>query len=328
MSGNAICIAGASGLVGANIAKAALARGYHVKGAMRDPEAADKAPFLRALPGAERLELMAADMHQPGAFDEATRDVDGVFIACLIPVYKAPDGTPARELDDERGWAEIIEPTAKGCADIMRSAIANGVRDIVICSSTSSTNPIPPLAVKNEIDHWSDAAEQCAAKKYTSATKTVLERRAMELAAEHGVRLRILLPTGMLGPMVIPAHGREGFMGAIGRLLKGERGRHDSAPNDSSSMAHIEDVAALFLAAYESETAEGRYYAVKRSWHWNEIYRALSDIAPEITIPPLFEGKEAAPTGFDLTRQNSLGVEMRGLKEILGDAVAWHRANP
>ncbi|MGI9476343.1 MAG: NAD(P)H-binding protein, partial [Hyphomicrobiaceae bacterium] len=189
-----ILVAGASGLVGANIVKAALKRGYLITGGMRNPSGAGQG--LKELPGGdERLEIAAADMLVEGSFDELAQGTDGVFIACLIPVYAAPDGTPARDLDDTRGYSEIINPTVNGCLNIMRSAIRAGVKDIVICSSTSSTNPIPPVALKNEVDHWSDADQQCAAKKYTSATKTVMEKAAMALAAEHGVRLRILLPT-------------------------------------------------------------------------------------------------------------------------------------
>lgn len=321
-----ILVAGASGLVGANIVKAALKRGYSITGGMRNPSGAGQ--HLKELPGGdERLELAAADMLADGSFDDLAQGKDGVFIACLIPVYAAADGTPARDLDDARGYSEIIAPTVNGCLNIMRSAIRAGVKDIVICSSTSSTNPIPPVALKNEVDHWSDADQQCAAKKYTSATKTVMEKAAMALAAEHGVRLRILLPTLMLGPMVLPKHGDEGFMAAIKRMLQGETGRHETTPNDSSSMAHIEDVAELFLAAYESPTAEGRYFAVRESWHWNDIYAALRNIDPSLKLPAPYEGNPADPTGFDFTRRDSLGLKMRGIPEILLDAVAWTKHN-
>ena len=85
-----------------------------------------------------------------GSFDNVVAGTEGVFIASLIPVYAAPDGTPARKLDNARGWAEIIQPTVDGCLYIMRSAIRAGVRDIVICSSTSSTNPVPAVPIKNE----------------------------------------------------------------------------------------------------------------------------------------------------------------------------------
>ena len=115
-------------------------------------------------------------------------------------------------------------------------------------------------------------------------------------------------------------------MSALKRMLRGEKGRHDQAPNDSTSMAHIEDVAALFLAAYESPTAEGRYYALRESWHWNDIYRTLRQIEPSLHIPPLYEGEQAEPTGFDFTRRDSLGVKMRDIPEVLADAVAWTKS--
>ena len=132
----------------------------------------------------------------------------------------------------------------------------------------------------------------------------------------------------VIGPMVLPQHGGEGFMAALRRMLRGETGRHEATPNDSTSMAHIEDVAALFLAAYESPTAQGRYYAVRESWHWNRIYAALRDIEPSLKLPAPYEGEEAEPTRFDFTRRDSLGVPMRGIPEILAQALAWARANP
>ncbi len=282
---------------------------------------------LTALPGGERLSLHAADMAVKGAFDDVVKDVDGVIIASLIPTYLTVDGVAARELDDKRGWAEIIQPTVDGCLNIMHSAIAAGIKDIVICSSTSSTNPTPPVPVKNEVDHWSDVEQQCADKKYTSAAKTVMEHEAMALAAVAGVRLRILLPTIMLGPPLLLEHATSGVLAALKRMLRGEKDLHDVAPNDSVSMTHIDDIAALFMAAYESPTAEGRYYAVRESWHWNDVYRMLKKIEPSLAIPPLFEGEEVTPTQFDFTRRDSLGIKLRDIPDILTDAVAWAKAN-
>ena len=81
-----ICVVGASGLVGSNIVKAALDRGYRVHGTLRDKDAPDKAPYLMALPGAaEQLTLYSADMADEDSFDDAMAGADGAFIACLVP---------------------------------------------------------------------------------------------------------------------------------------------------------------------------------------------------------------------------------------------------
>ncbi|NIQ09863.1 MAG: NAD(P)H-binding protein, partial [Gammaproteobacteria bacterium] len=107
-SDKTLCVVGASGVVGSNIVKAGLDRGYIVHGTMRDKDAPSKAPYLNALAGAsERLSLFSADMAKEETFHEAMAGTDCVFIACLIPTYAGPSGKPAREMNDEQGYAEI-----------------------------------------------------------------------------------------------------------------------------------------------------------------------------------------------------------------------------
>lgn len=324
-----ICVAGASGLVGSHITRAALEHGYRVRGTMRDKDDPAKTPYLMGLPAAAgNLELFTADMADVGAFDAAADGVDCVFITCLIPVYAGPTGKPAREMDDAQGYDEIIMPTVNGCLNIMRSAINKGVKTIVICSSTSSTNPILAVSVKNEIDHWSDEVEQCAAKKYTSATKTVMEKAAIKLAAEHDVRLSILLPTGMFGPVILPEHMNGNPHAWLNRLMDGEIGRHEAIPNDSSSMIHLHDLAELFMAAYESPTASGRYYGVCESWTWTDIYAQLETLIPGMQQPSPLNETPLPPTRFDTTRRDSLGVAVRDVPTLLKETVEWLREKP
>lgn len=328
MTKGAICVAGASGLVGANLTKLALARGYHVNGTLRDATDPTKAPHLLALEGAgEGLKLFSADMADPGAFDAPLKGVDAVFIACLIPTYAGPTGKPAREMDDAQGHREIVMPTVDGALNIMRAAQARGIRDVLICSSTSSTNPTPPVAVKNEIDHFSGSEVQYREKKYTSAAKTVMERAATEFAQAHDMRLSIFLPTLMLGPAVLPIHDQLGFQGALAKMVAGGPARHERVPNDSSSMIHVQDLAALFFAAYENADARGRYFGVYASWHWQDIYAELRQLIPQSRMPAPLQGAKAAPTGFDFSRRDSLGVALRDIPTTLRETVAHLEAS-
>lgn len=329
MAGKSICVVGASGLIGSNIVKAALARGYEVRGTLRDKTAPEKAPYLQALPGGtERLSLHSAEMAEESSFDEALSGADGLFIASLIPVYAGPSGKPAREMDDEQGYAEIIMPTVKGCLNILHAAARQGVREVVICSSTSSTNPVPPVPVKNEVEHWSDEAEQCRAKKYTSATKTVMEKAAIRFAEENGMRLSILLPTGLFGPVILPEQMNGNPHSWLRTLIQGGPPRHEKIPNDSTSMIHLEDLAALFLAAYENPQASGRYYGVYDSWHWQDIYAELRKILPDMRMPTPLTEEPVKPTGFDFTRRDSLGVALRDIPTLLSETVDWIRTEP
>lgn len=324
-----LCVAGASGLVGSNIVKTALAAGYRVNATLRDATDVTKTRHLNALPGAaERLTLFSADMGDSQSFDAAMQGADGVFIACLTPLYKGADGTPAIEMGEEQGWREIVQPIVDGCLAIMRSAARAGTQNVIVCSSTSSTNPPEPMAVKNERDAVSDADEQIRRKKFTAAEKTVMEREAKAFADENGQRLAILLPTIMLGPTVLPQHIERGFHASLAAMADGRKGLHDTVPTGSISMAHLDDVAALFLAAYENPTAEGRYFAVRDSWAWADIYGALTPLLPESALPAPADATPEEPTRFDFTRRDSLGVTFRDIPTTLAETVEWLKQKP
>ena len=291
---------------------------------MRNASDPGKVPYLMALPRAEeRLRLFTADMAAAGAFDEFTEGVDSLFIACLVPTYHGLSGKPAGEMNDEQGYAEIIMPTVNGCLNILRSANRHGVKNVVICSSTSSTNPIPWPPVKNEVDHWSDEALQCRAKKYTSAAKTVMEKSAFRFAGENHIRMSVFLPSMIVGPVVMPGHVHKGLL----RLVRGET-MHKQIPNNSMSMIDVRDLAALFLAACENPHACGRYFGVYTSWHWADIYATLQKIVPDMKMPEAPKGERVAATGFDHTRKESLGVPLRDIPTILRETIEWIKAEP
>ena len=121
------------------------------------------------------------------------------------------------------------------------------------------------------------------------------------------------------GPALSPEPpGGHRFLAA---LLRGER-MADRVPNGSMSMIDVRDLAALQVAAFEDEGASGRYFTVRRSWHWKDILAALQRLHPAYTAPTLPEDVEPArPTGYDLSRMESLGVDVRGLDAILGGVV-------
>tara|TARA_Y100000758_G_C15920269_1_gene374912 strand:- start:3 stop:704 length:702 start_codon:yes stop_codon:yes gene_type:complete len=231
-------------------------------------------------------------------------------------------------MEDEQGYREIILPTVNGCLNIMRAAARQEVGNVVICSSTSSTNPVPSVPIKNEVDHWSDEEEQCRAKKYTSATKTVMEKAAIEFAYKHDMRLSIILPTGMFGPVILPSQMNNSPHAWLKSLIDGGAGRHRETPNDSSSMVHLHDLAALFLATFENPEAFGRYFGVYESWHWQEIYAELKKILPDMNMPtPLIETPVQA-TGFNFARRDSLGVHLRDIPTLLRETVEWIKSKP
>ncbi len=62
------------------------------------------------------------------------------------------------------------------------------------------------------------------------------------------------------------------------------------------------------------------------SFHWADILGTLAEIQPSYKVPPkAYDGEDVRPTQFDNTRRDSLGVKLRGIKEIMTDAVEEYK---
>ena len=323
-----ICVVGASGLVGSSIVRCALEKGYNVNGTLRDVNITDKTKYLYNLVNGNKLKLYSAHMENELDFLDPFEGVDAVFIACLIPVYKGQDGTLAKELSYDRGYKEIIMPTVEGCLNILKVAKNKGIKNIVICSSTSSTNPLQPVKFKNEVDHWSNEEIQCREKKYTSATKTIMEKAAIKFCTENKIRLSIILPTGIYGDAVLPEHLNHNPFAWLKQAIDGGYPRHSETPNDSASMIHVRDLANMFLTVYENRNCSGRYYGVYKSIHWQDIYAECKRLIPQMKIPKPIKGDAKAPTGFDFSRRDSLGIKIRNFSTILQETIDWIASEP
>ena len=283
---------------------------------------------LKKLSNSKNLELFSADMKNKNDFIYPMHNTDAVFISCLIPTYRGKDGTLAKDMEDKKGYEEIINPTVNGCLNIIQAAKNTGIKNIIICSSTSSTNPIPPVEFKNEIEHWSDEREQCKAKKYTSATKTVMEKMAIKFCAENNIRLSIILPTGLYGDPILPTHLNHNPFIWLKRVIDGGSPRHEKIPNDSASMIDLRDLANIFLAVYENPNASGRYFGVYKSLHWEDIYNECKKLIPNMNMPQPFSEKPVKPTTFDFTRRDSLNIQIRDFSITLRETIDWLKTNP
>ncbi|UWR74557.1 NAD-dependent epimerase/dehydratase family protein [Phaeobacter inhibens] len=321
-----ICVAGVSGLAGAHIARAALALGWHVTGTLRDATDTSKTVPLMALPGArDRLRLISADTAQPESFADALKVSDALVIACLPSIRSGPDGTPANDLDPRAGMAHCINPAKAACRNLITAADRNGIGDIVLLSSTASTDPNPPPAIKNELRHHSDLEHQIEQKKFIAAQKTAMEIAATRLAQDRDLRLVILLSGMILGPGILPCHHQGHVLSRLRDMAVKARPWHRNTPNGSMSLIHPADLARLCLAALQKPEAEGRYFAVAKSWQWSDIYQEISNFAPENALPAVVPKgtTPAATTEFDFTRRDRLAPPRHGLPEMVSGFYHW-----
>lgn len=310
MSAETICVVGCSGFIGSHVTAELLRRGYNVNGTLRDAQG-EKAYWLMsdvaaAASGNNKLTLYSADAFDKASFGPAMEGCTGVIVCA---------GSPAVQPETMDLMAAIAETVTEAALDA-------GIGRAVYTSSTGSTNPPegePDL--KNEVDHWSDPELQLAQKKYAAVGKTRLDRTVLAKMEASGGAFRActINPTMIVGPSYKPEP--EGSFVRFAAIVRGERFA-DKIPNSSLSYIDVRDLAALHVNALENEEASGRFFGVKQSWHWREILGALERVYPGYKMPPLDADEvPVRPTQFDLSRQNSLGVNLRGLDEIIGGLV-------
>ena len=307
-----VAVIGCGGYVGSYVTRALVARGHDVRGSVRDasPERTGWIVEKAAAGAGDRFQLIEADVFDQASIVRAMSGCDGTIVCAGSPKIE-PETIP------------LMAAVAGNCCD---AALETGVRAAVFTSSTGSTNPPEgEPEFKNEVDHWSDDELQMQTGKYAAVGKTRLDRTMLQKAESSAGALRgvTINPSTVTGPCMSPEPATS--LRSYAAIIRGER--MTTVPNSSMSLIDVRDLAALHVAALEQESASGRYFGVRQSWHWQEILDELGRQVPEYTPPRLEPGVvPVRATGFDLTRQASLGVAVRDLPEILAAAVAELRA--
>lgn len=306
-----VCVTGATGFIASHIVKQCLAKGWHVRGTGRAQLGDNhKMEHLPALPGSERFRLVYADLMTEGAFDEVIKGCDGVFhVASPLPVGKGAE-------DPEN---LVLKPAVEGTLNVLRACKKSGtVKTVVVTSSMSAIAPIPEPDIKTE-EHWSDPDGQKERKSFYGAAKTLAERAAYDFVRDQKADFRLvsICPTMVLGPM-LQKEPNMTMMSFCNWLKNGRPGGR--CPNDSMSFVYVEDCAAQHVAAMEKQDVKGRYMSLESSLHWNDLDLLLKKIHPGMPAASPCEGVPVKPTQFDRTRQDSLGVELKKVPEILENA--------
>ena len=152
-------------------------------------------------------------------------------------------------------------------------------------------------------------------------------------SASH-FRLCIMNPSLILAPQLKPGAITGNGLPWFARIVKGDA-MNQQIPNDSMSIIHCKDLAKLqVLCAFpnpelkNSSLPSGRYFAVNRSWAWEDIFEAIKIRKPRFCIPPKNYETLNPVTTFDNTRRDQLGLEsMENLSQILDDTITYLEQN-
>lgn len=239
-----VLVTGVTGYVGSQVARELLESGYRVRGTTRDPEAARQAGHLTSLPGADRLELVAADLMDPGSIDAAVAGCE--YVMHVASPY---------ELDVEDPQRDLIDPAVQGTLAVLRAAEKAGtVRRVVLTSSFAAITFGPrPGHVFTEED-WNEEATVESGAYYLS--KTLAEQAAWDFVdtRDPGFDVLAINPPGILGPSLVPSVNT-----SAGGLVSLTDGSVPVLVDLVHPYVDVRDVALAHLRAIERSGASGRY---------------------------------------------------------------------
>ncbi|UTH76440.1 NAD-dependent epimerase/dehydratase family protein [Chromobacterium sp. IIBBL 290-4] len=222
------------------------------------------------------LEIREADLHQPGAFDQAFADCDAV-IHCAAEV-----STNARP--DSEIWRRTLAVNIQGTENILSSIEKSSrVRALVFTSSMAAilSGRNLPGHHYSESDWNNQPLKESDPYWYSKTAAESLLFKAFQLPAHAGRRLVCFNPSIIVGPVHDARHGT----GSI-RILKDlHSGKTRACPDLHFHFVDVRDVAELHAHAALDEAIQGRFIVPGTPCSMQELSCAIRKHFPESKAP-------------------------------------------
>lgn len=326
-------ITGATGLLGNNLVREALAHGIKVKAIVRNIEKAN-AQFGNL----ENLELIQGDMNEIDQLGAHFKNIDVVF------------HTAAYFRDSYKGgahWDELFNTNVIGTQKLMQTAYENGVRNMIHVSSIATLAPIKDKPITENMLRKEDEADDYYKSKILS------DKALLEFVEQHkDFKVSFVLPGWMHGPGDMGPTSAAQLVGDF--LAK----KIPAIPPGEFSLVDARDVAKICLYAAQKGENLGRYIAAGRPINMENLLQRLEKIsgikAPTMKAPILLLRimaffseigakyfnkpalvsnsslnlllREQGVINFDQSKtKETFDFEFRPMDETLKDEIAWLR---
>jgi dihydroflavonol-4-reductase len=267
-----VCVTGASGFIATHIVRDLLARGYRVRGTVRNPGRTADLAFLRGLPGAaERLELVEGELTDPKGWDAA---VDG----CEYVMHTA---SPYR-IDVEDPRRDLVEPAVRGTRHVLDACLWAGVKRVILTSSMAAITDEPDSCrVLTEAD-WNTKSSLARNPYYFS--KVLAESEAWKMVNEENApfELVVINPFMVIGPALSPVKNTSTQL-----FVDIGRGVYPGVLALSWGFVDVRDVAEAHVRAMESPAASGRYLCAGERLSMRDIVGIMREARVQGRLPAL-----------------------------------------
>ncbi|MGH8162426.1 MAG: hopanoid-associated sugar epimerase [Gammaproteobacteria bacterium] len=256
-----VLVTGATGFVGAAVARAFLAADYSVRAMVR--AGTDTAGLHE-----QGIETVDGDLAAPDTFPAVLAGCDAlVHVAADYRLF-VPDPAP------------LYRVNVDGTRALMQAALAAGVRRIVYTSSVAALGHREDDGPADE----TTAARLADMVGHYKRSKFLAEREVSRLVAEAGLPAVIVNPTAPVGPGDVKPT-------PTGRMvLDAARGRMPAYVDTGLNIAHVDDVAQGHRLALERGHIGERYILGGENLALREILTAIARLAgrrpPRVRLAP------------------------------------------
>lgn len=321
-----ILVTGASGLVGANVVRAALAAGHDVRALLRPTS---DASALDGLP----VERVEGDVLDAASMARALRGCEAAIHCAARFTYHGVSAAALREV------------AVEGTRRLIRAAAGAGVRRVVVTSSSVTCGyAAAPVALDES------AQERATDREPYVQSKVEQERVAFEEGTEAGVEVVAACPAIAVGPH----DARLSPSNAI--IITFLRDPLRMAYPGGCNVVSVTDVARGHLLLLERGASGARYLLSSENLTWTELFRTVAELCgvrgPYVHAghagaylaaaaeewmariaerPPLVTRTQARMVGryywYTHERAASLGYAPRPARAALAEAIAWLAAS-
>ena len=262
-----VFITGATGLLGNNLVRLLVDRGYHVRALVRDTEKA-LAQFS-GLPS-DRLQIVTGNIKNPEIFQEELEGTDILFHTAALAGDSYKGG---------KHWKELYETNVLGTERLMATSYKAGIRNMVHISSVAVLGENPNGLVTEEhlqknpgrVDEYYRSKIETEASVYRF------------LKSHHDMKITLVLPGWIHGP------GDRGLTTAGQFVLDYMNNKLPGVPDAALSFVDARDVAQVALAAAERGKSGQRYLAAPHPIKMRDLFQAMERVsgkkAPVRTLP-------------------------------------------
>lgn len=275
MNSKSVLLTGITGFLGSHTAIQLLNKGYKVVGTLRDKErmGSIRAIIGEQVPNIHHLTLVEADLNDTEVWYDLTKNMDYVqHIASPFP----------RELPNNEN--DLIVPAKKGTLNILKSAMDNGVKRVVLVSSLAAViygkHKSELSGIFSETD-WTDETNKKDTTPYLRS-KTIAEKEAWAFMQEqgNGMELTTVLPGAILGSVL-----EKDFGTSANIVLNILSGSMPALPKISFDIVDVRSVAELLIKAMEMpEAANKRFIASSGYLSFREVALILKAQYPDRKI--------------------------------------------